>query len=63
MGWDRKDREQHPLTRRQRWVNTAASVAAGFTVMAATENVLWGLLTFMGAWVVISVAMLARQKR
>ena len=44
-------------------INVAVGVAAGLAVMAATQRLEFGFLTFLVVWVGFSAFMLARQKR
>ena len=63
MDYKRNDRERHPFTPGQRLINLAVGVAAGLAVMAATENLALGFLTFLGVWILFSAFMLSRQRR
>ncbi len=63
MGRDRKGRPSSPFTRRQQLLSTVASVAAGFAIMAATKNVIWGFVTFMLFGVLMNALILFRQKK
>jgi len=53
---------QSPFTRRERLFSTGAAVAIGIIVMAATKNVLWGLVTFLVLGVAINALLLSRKK-
>jgi len=44
-------------------INVSVGVAAGLAVMAATENLALGFLTFLGVWILFSAFMLSRQRR
>ncbi|MCH8283107.1 MAG: hypothetical protein IIC20_00840 [Chloroflexi bacterium] len=63
MASKRNDRDRHPFTPGQRLINVSVGVAAGLAVMAATENLALGFLTFLGVWILFSAFMLSRQRR
>ena len=57
-----RDPFQTPFTRRERFISTGAAVIIGIVVMAATQNLIWGLVTFLVMGVAINVVLLSRKK-
>ena len=63
MGRRGDDFGANPLTRPQRLISTGISVVVGIIVMAITEQLLWGLVTFMVLGVLLNGAILYRSRR
>lgn len=64
MAWKRpRGKPVETLTRRQHLLSTAVSVLVGFVVMAATRNVIFGLLTFLLSGILVNAVMALRTRR
>jgi hypothetical protein len=63
VGTQRKRGADSPFTRRQQIINLVVSLVVAFVVMAVTEDVVWGFVTFMLAGVAVNVAMLVLQRK
>ena len=52
-----------PLTSRQRRISTIVSLAVAVVVMALTQNLLWGFVTFLVLGVLVNAVMYIRRRR
>ncbi|MCH7552678.1 MAG: hypothetical protein IIC82_01585 [Chloroflexi bacterium] len=52
-----------PLTSRQRRISTIVSLALAVVVMALTQNLLWGFVTFLVLGVLVNAVMYIRRPR
>lgn len=52
-----------PLTSRQRRISTIVSLAVAVVVMALTQNLLWGFVTFLVLGVLVNAVMYIRRPR
>jgi hypothetical protein len=59
----RTPQSDSPFTRRQQLINLGISLAVAFIVMAATQNAIYGFVTFVLLGIVVNAVMLASMRR
>ena len=63
MSRDPDEWGRNPLTSRQRRISTIVSLAVAVVVMALTQNLLWGFVTFLVLGVLVNAVLYMRRPR